>query len=50
MEMINDNNAGNGEDKNPGQWSTTEVTRLLSLWGEQSVQDKIKGSYRNKSV
>lgn len=38
------------EDENTGQWSTAEVICLISLWGEQSVQDKIKGSYRNKSV
>jgi len=44
------NDKGNMEEENAGQWSTAEVACLLTLWGEQSVQDKIKGSYRNKSV
>ncbi|CAM4569479.1 unnamed protein product [Leuciscus chuanchicus] len=38
------------EEENAGQWSMAEVIYLLTLWGEESVQDKIKGSYRNISV
>uniref|UniRef100_A0A8C2B7V8 Myb/SANT-like DNA-binding domain-containing protein n=1 Tax=Cyprinus carpio TaxID=7962 RepID=A0A8C2B7V8_CYPCA len=38
------------EEDSAGQWSMAEVTCLLTLWGEESVQDKIKVSYRNKSV
>jgi len=40
VEAVNDNNAGNVEEENAGQWSTAEVTCLLTLWGEESVQDK----------
>ncbi|KAL0149633.1 hypothetical protein M9458_055160 [Cirrhinus mrigala] len=38
------------EEESVGQWSAPEIAYLLTLWGEESVQDKIKGSYRNKSV
>ena len=38
------------EDEGYTQWSNAEVSCLLSLWGEETVQAKMQGCYRNKSV
>lgn len=38
------------EDISSDQWTPAEFTCLLSLWGVESVQPKIKGLYQNKSV
>ncbi len=38
------------EDEGSVQWSNSEVLCLLSLWGEEAVQAKMQGCYRNKSV
>lgn len=37
-------------DDGSGQWTPAEVTCLLSLWGEDSMQARIKGLYQNKSI
>jgi len=38
------------EDEGYTQWSNAKVSCLLSLWGEETVQAKMQGCYRNKSV
>uniref|UniRef100_A0A3P9JJV0 Myb/SANT-like DNA-binding domain-containing protein n=1 Tax=Oryzias latipes TaxID=8090 RepID=A0A3P9JJV0_ORYLA len=38
------------EDKGHTQWSNAEVSCLLSLWGDETVQAKLQGCYRNKSL
>lgn len=31
-------------------WSESEVLQLISLWGEEGVQEQLEGSKRNKHV
>ena len=31
-------------------WNDTEVLQLISLWGEEGVQEQLEGSKRNKHV
>uniref|UniRef100_A0A3B3IG73 Myb/SANT-like DNA-binding domain-containing protein n=1 Tax=Oryzias latipes TaxID=8090 RepID=A0A3B3IG73_ORYLA len=38
------------EDEGYTQWSNAEVSCLLSLWGDETVQAKLQGCYRNKSL
>ncbi|XP_076738760.1 uncharacterized protein LOC143417001 [Maylandia zebra] len=33
-----------------GQWTETEVAELISIWGDNSIQAKLEGSYRNRAV
>ncbi|XP_023821919.1 uncharacterized protein LOC105358414 [Oryzias latipes] len=33
-----------------GQWKGSEVTDLISIWGDRSIQAKLEGSYRNRAV
>uniref|UniRef100_A0AAZ1XJ28 C2H2-type domain-containing protein n=1 Tax=Oreochromis aureus TaxID=47969 RepID=A0AAZ1XJ28_OREAU len=32
------------------QWTETEVAELISIWGDNSIQAKLEGSYRNRAV
>ena len=32
------------------QWRESEVLDLISIWGDTSIQAKLEGSYRNRSV
>ncbi|CAI5689075.1 unnamed protein product [Oreochromis niloticus] len=32
------------------QWTKTEVAELISIWGDNSIQAKLEGSYRNRAV
>ncbi|CAI5685798.1 unnamed protein product [Oreochromis niloticus] len=32
------------------QWTETEVAELISIWGDNSIQAKLEGLYRNRAV
>nr|XP_055062902.1 myb/SANT-like DNA-binding domain-containing protein 2 [Misgurnus anguillicaudatus] len=32
------------------QWKGSEVTDLINIWGDSSIQAKLEGSYRNRAV
>uniref|UniRef100_A0A3P9INA1 Myb/SANT-like DNA-binding domain-containing protein n=1 Tax=Oryzias latipes TaxID=8090 RepID=A0A3P9INA1_ORYLA len=32
------------------QWKGSEVTDLINIWGDRSIQAKLEGPYRNKAV
>ena len=33
-----------------GSWSTEEMTTLISIWGEESVQSRLDSAHQNRHI